>query len=173
MAVASGLLFGTTQASADVYTVQSGDTLNKIAADNQTTVDKIATDNNVSDVNLIYVGEQFNINLASAQQEPVKQNELNSQPVVPASVPVSGGDVHAQFIAAGGSESMWNVIVLPESGGQPNVVSPNGYHGLGQTKESWGYGSVAEQAQGMVNYANSRYGSVENAVAFRASNNWW
>ena len=42
---------------------------------------------------------------------------------------------------------------MPESGGNPNAVNP-GYRGLGQTKESWGTGSVASQTKGMINYAN-------------------
>ena len=62
---------------------------------------------------------------------------------------------------------------MPESGGNPNAVSPTGYRGLGQTMESWGTGSVAQQTKGMINYANSRYGSLEAATAFRAANGWW
>lgn len=83
------------------------------------------------------------------------------------------GSVHDQFIAAGGTEAMWQSIVMPESGGNPNAVSPNGYSGLGQTMESWGTGSVASQTKGMINYANSRYGSLDGAVAFRQSHGWW
>ncbi|MCE5001008.1 transglycosylase [Staphylococcus xylosus] len=85
----------------------------------------------------------------------------------------TGGSVKAQFIAAGGTEAMWNSIVMPESSGNPNAVNPAGYRGLGQTKESWGTGSVASQTKGMINYGESRYGSMEAAMAFRASNGWW
>ncbi|MCY1048189.1 aggregation-promoting factor C-terminal-like domain-containing protein [Mammaliicoccus sciuri] len=85
----------------------------------------------------------------------------------------TGGSTKAQFLAAGGSEAMWNAIVLPESSGNPNAVSPNGYQGLGQTKESWGTGSVATQTQGMLNYAKNRYGSESAAIAFRQANGWW
>lgn len=85
----------------------------------------------------------------------------------------ASGSVHDQFIAAGGTEAMWSSIVMPESGGNPNAVNPAGYRGLGQTKEGWGTGSVAQQTQGMLNYATSRYGSVENALNFRAAHNWW
>src|SRR5699024_6885197 len=85
----------------------------------------------------------------------------------------TGGSTKAQFLAAGGTEAMWNTIVLPESSGNPNAVSPNGYQGLGQTKESWGTGSVATQSKGMLNYAEQRYGSVDAPIAFRAQNNWW
>ena len=85
----------------------------------------------------------------------------------------SGGSVKAQFLANGGTESAWNTIVMPESGGNPNAVSPTGYRGLGQTMESWGTGSVAQQTKGMINYANNRYGSLEAATAFRAAHGWW
>lgn len=86
---------------------------------------------------------------------------------------VSGGSVYDQFIANGGTQAMWDTIVMPESGGNPNAVSPNGYMGLGQTKNSWGTGDVATQTQGMVNYAVERYGSIDNAIGFRNANNWW
>lgn len=91
----------------------------------------------------------------------------------PAQSASTGGSTKAQFLAAGGTEAMWNTIVLPESSGNPNAVSPNGYQGLGQTKESWGTGSVATQTKGMLNYAKQRYGSVDAAVAFRSQNPWW
>ena len=85
----------------------------------------------------------------------------------------TGGSVKAQFLANGGTEAAWNAIVMPESGGNPNAVNPIGYRGLGQTKEAWGTGSVASQTQGMANYAKSRYGSWDAAIAFRNANGWW
>lgn len=85
----------------------------------------------------------------------------------------TGGSVKAQFLAAGGTEAMWNTIVLPESSGNPNAVNELGYRGLGQTKEAWGRGTVEQQTKGMINYAKSRYGSIDNAVAFRSSNTYW
>ena len=45
--------------------------------------------------------------------------------------------VYQRFLAAGGTEEMWEKIVLPESGGNPNA-SNGQYHGLGQTNQSWG-----------------------------------
>jgi len=96
-----------------------------------------------------------------------------SYKVAQTSAASTGGSVKAQFLAAGGSEAMWNSIVMPESSGNPNAVNPAGYRGLGQTKESWGTGSVADQTKGMLNYAKQRYGSEEAALAFRASHGWW
>ena len=83
------------------------------------------------------------------------------------------GSVYDQFIAAGGTDAMWKYIVMHESGGNPNAVSPNGYRGLGQTKQSWGTGTVAQQTAGMINYAVTPYGSIDNAIKFRQANGWW
>ncbi|MFW6770419.1 LysM peptidoglycan-binding domain-containing protein [Weissella cibaria] len=104
---------------------------------------------------------------ASVQAQPVAQQ------AAPAAAPAAGGSVYDQFIANGGTDALWQNIVMPESGGNPNAVSPNGYMGLGQTKEGWGTGDVATQTNGLVNYAVSRYGSVDGAVQFRAANGWW
>ena len=179
LAFGGALTFGITSASADTYTVESGDTLNKIAQKYSTTAEKIASDNNIANINLIYVDDILKINedLPSTSTETTSQ-EVVSQKVEPANQPAtqpvtSNGSVHDQFIEAGGTEAMWVNIVMPESGGNPDITSPNGYHGLGQTKQSWGHGSVESQTAGMLAYANSRYGSVSNAVAYRIANNAW
>lgn len=84
----------------------------------------------------------------------------------------STSSVYKRFIAAGGTEELWEKVVLPESGGDPNA-SNGQYHGLGQTNQSWGYGSVETQTKGMISYAKERYGSIEAAISFRESNGWW
>lgn len=104
----------------------------------------------------------------SVESAPAKQASAPK-----ASAPAGSGSVYDQFIAAGGTPEMWQTIVLPESGGNPNAVSSAGYRGLGQTKEGWGSGSVAAQTQGMLGYASSRYGSVDGALKFRNANGWW
>ncbi len=48
-------------ASADTYTVQSGDTLSQIAANHNTTVDTLVANNNIADANVIFVGQQVEI----------------------------------------------------------------------------------------------------------------
>ena len=178
LAFGGALAFGITSASADTYTVKSGDTLNQIAQKHSTTAEKIASDNNIANINLIYVNETLKINEDLPSTSTETSQEVVSQKVEPATQPVtqpetSNGSVHDRFIAAGGTETMWTNIVLPESGGNPDITSPNGYHGLGQTMQSWGYGSVETQTAGMIAYANSRYGSIENAISFRLANHWW
>ncbi|MCT0010492.1 LysM peptidoglycan-binding domain-containing protein [Weissella confusa] len=199
-------------ASADTYTVQSGDTLSQIAANHNTTVDTLVANNNIADANVIFVGQQLEIDgVASnasydatqadvaavvASQAPVTQQVSYTAPVttvdysaqsqapvaqeVSYTAPVAtttttaaaSGSTYDQFIAAGGTDALWTAIVMPESGGNPDA-SNGQYKGLGQTNQSWGTGSVSDQTAGMLNYATSRYGSVDSAIAFRAANGWW
>lgn len=91
------------------------------------------------------------------------------------SSPESDNDVDAvydRFMAAGGTEKLWEKIVLPESGGNPHAKNGE-YFGLAQTKLSWGYGTVEQQTRGMIEYAQSRYGSINAAVRFRTTHGWW
>lgn len=199
-----------TDVSADTYTVKSGDTLSSIAADHNTTVDRILNVNKISDSNMIFVGEQFELDdqAANAQTQAVApassaattQQSVATSSVAPAasqapsqaaapassaatttktstasnsaSTSSASGSTYDQFIAAGGTSELWESVVMPESGG--NVNASNGqYHGLGQTNQSWGTGSVENQTKGMLDYANSRYGSIDSAISFRAANGWW
>lgn len=160
-------------------TVQSGDTLSKIAKENNTTVDSLQQLNNIKNINLIYVGDEITIAKDSTQLAPATSQSVqtdttdNTAQVTPAdSQPATNSSVYEQFIAAGGTDDLWNSVVMPESSGNPQAINGQ-YSGLGQTNQSWGKGSVAEQTQGMINYANSRYGSVSNSISFRNTHNFW
>ncbi|MPW25940.1 LysM peptidoglycan-binding domain-containing protein [Alkalibaculum sp. M08DMB] len=52
---------GTTSKKAVLYIVRNGDSLSKIAAKYNTTVDKLVKDNNIKDRNLIYPGQQIKV----------------------------------------------------------------------------------------------------------------
>ena len=187
-------------ASADEVTVKAGDTVSGLADANDTTVESIETLNPEinKETHLIYVGDVLKVNDDDQAQKdevqagvgyyyydepqapavqaptPVSQPEPVVQEVkaTPVAATANDGSVKSQFLAAGGTEAMWSAIVMPESGG--NVNATNGqYHGLGQTNQSWGYGSVADQTKGMIEYANSRYGSVSNAISTRSAQGWW
>ncbi|MEB6202856.1 hypothetical protein NGH46_03000 [Staphylococcus xylosus] len=106
-------------------------------------------------------GVNSNVSTADAAETPVQQTTQSTS------------DVYDQFIEAGGTKALWDNIVMPESSGNPDAVNELGYRGLGQTKESWGTGSVEEQTKGMINYAEERYGSVDAAIDFRVANGWW
>lgn len=61
------------------YTVKAGDTLSKIAAANNTTVDALAKLNNISNVNLIYVGQKL---IISGTAVETKKNSTSSKVVL-------------------------------------------------------------------------------------------
>ena len=129
-----------------------------------------------TDYSASYSNEASSQSVSSNQQSSNTSVRTVSAPTTTsysASSASTGGSVKAQFLANGGTEAAWNAIVMPESGGNPNAVNPAGYRGLGQTMESWGTGSVAQQTKGMINYANSRYGSLDAAITFRNNNGWW
>ena len=60
-------------ASAESYTVKSGDTLSAIAKEKNTTVDAIAQKNKISNVNLITVGQVLEIEDANATNKTSEQ----------------------------------------------------------------------------------------------------
>lgn len=171
-------------ASADTYSVKSGDTLSEIAETNNTTIEKLAALNGIINVNFLSIGQEIEVSAdASTAESAAVTTTATSEATTTvatatttsttSSATTTSGSVYDQFIAAGGTDAMWTAIVMPESGGNPDAVSANGYRGLGQTKEAWGTGSVATQTAGMINYAVSRYGSIENAISFRQANGWW
>lgn len=178
-------------ASADTYSVKSGDTLSEIAETNNTTIEKLAALNGITNVNFLSIGQEIEVSAdastaesaavtTTATSEATTTTSKATTTVATAtttsttsSATTTSGSVYDQFIAAGGTDAMWTAIVMPESGGNPDAVSASGYRGLGQTKEAWGTGSVATQTAGMINYAVSRYGSIENAISFRQANGWW
>lgn len=202
-AIVGAMMIGATTANASTkidqnhVRVEQGDTVSQIAKDNGTTVDAIVQANHLTNPDMIFVGDnlvltpnadnndnqsanvQNNVQPASqatnnvAPAQTTNQASQTSQaPVAQTTASATTGSVHDQFIAAGGNEAMWNAIVIPESGGNPNA-SNGQYRGLGQTNQNWGTGSVAEQTQGMIDYANSRYGSISNAINFRINHNFW
>ena len=56
--------------------VESGDTLSKIAQEHNTTVDQLAKDNNISDVNMIHVGDT--LTLSGGTQVDVPQTNTGN-----------------------------------------------------------------------------------------------
>lgn len=193
IALVGAFTFATSSASADEvpYTVQSGDTVSQIAVDNNTSIDELETANQIDqNTHLIYVGQTLNLQSTTPVTNDTS-SQATEQPVTTVSTPVveeqvtttttdvattttvsASGSTYEQFIQAGGTDAMWNSIVLPESSGNPSA-SNGRYHGLGQTDQAWGYGDVATQTQGLINYMTSRYGNEANALAFRNANGYW
>lgn len=93
------ILTGVTLASANTtYTVQSGDTLSKIAENYDTTVNSIANLNNIKNVNLIYVGDQLEI--ADSATQATSTNTAAIAPATSSSAATTSANTAASSSAA-------------------------------------------------------------------------
>ena len=190
---AFGIAAGSTVASADTtYTVQAGDTLSSISQKfANSSVDKLAQDNNIQNVNLIYVGQQLLIKdngettqapaQTAAQAAPV-QTTQSQAPVYYAHQPAAQSNYNYQAPATnsytanlGGNEAAAQAwIAQRESGG--SYTARNGqYIGKYQLSAAYLNGdySAANQERVAQQYVASRYGSWTNAQAFWQQHGWY
>lgn len=146
-------------ASAESYTVKSGDTLSAIAKEKNTTVDAIAQKNKISNVNLITVGQVLEIEDANATNKTSEQ----------ATTTVSASDgLSAEDVAA----KEW--IAQKESSG--SYTAQNGqYYGRYQLSLSYLNGDLSPENQEKVanQYVVNRYGSWSAAKNFWLANGWY
>lgn len=185
-----GLLLAGASASANsIYTVKQGDTLSEIALNNGTTIQDILNLNkSITNPNVISVGEQ--ITLPSGQ--PVQQEQQTTQVAQTQQVAqqstqqvqqqANTSNVQSQptQVVSSGDNSGSNLgnaaeqIAQAESGGDYNARNGQ-YIGKYQLSASYLNGdySPANQDRVFQQYCNQRYGSVENALAFRQSHGWY
>ncbi|WP_286006648.1 LysM peptidoglycan-binding domain-containing protein [Ligilactobacillus aviarius] len=182
-------------ANADTVTVKSGDTLSKIATEYNTTVSSIQQLNHLADVNLIYVGEQLQVNgnetqnnqannqPQAAQQPAVSNNQAkqnqNIQPAAQSSQPAqatannsSNSSALSNLSSSDAAAKAW--IVARESGGNYNARNGQ-YVGAYQLSASYlgGDYSPAHQDEVANQYVTSRYGSWVNAQKHWQECGWY
>ncbi len=146
---------------ADSYTVQSGDTLSAIANKYQTTVEQVASENKISNINLISVGQVLNINNSTTVSTETK---VETESVTTTSTSsLSASDAAAK-----------EVIAQRESSG--SYTAQNGqYYGRYQLTLSYLNGELSPENQERVAdaYVTNRYGSWSAALAFWNVNGWY
>ena len=151
-------------ASAESYTVKSGDTLSAIAREKNTTVDAIAQKNKISNVNLITVGQVLEI-----EDDKATTNTTEQATTSKATTTVSASDgLSAEDAAA----KEW--IAQKESSG--SYKAQNGqYYGRYQLSLSYLNGDLSEVNQEKVanQYVVNRYGSWSAAKNFWLANGWY
>ena len=151
-------------ASAESYTVKSGDTLSAIAKEKNTTVDAIAKKNKISNVNLITVGQVLEI-----EDEKATTNTTEQASTSKATTTVSASDgLSAEDAAA----KEW--IAQKESSG--SYTAQNGqYYGRYQLSLSYLNGDLSPENQEKVanQYVVNRYGSWSAAKNFWLANGWY
>lgn len=176
---------GTAHADEIEYTIQANDTLSTIAQKyfgSSDFVDRIAADNNIDNVNLIFAGEKLVLNTdapaavatASApatttNTQPAAQTQTTSQ----ATTTTQSTTTYASTATGSESEAKeW--IANKESGG--SYTATNGqYIGRYQLTNTYLNGdySAANQERVADTYVQSRYGSWSAAKAFWLANGWY
>ena len=182
------------------YTVKEGDTLSEIAETHNTTVEKLAENNHIDNIHMIYVGQELVIDgpVASAvtpapttYAAPAAQDEAVSAPaaetteVAEEAAPVASAPAAEETVAAeetsapaatvSGSEAEakeW--IAQKESGG--SYTATNGqYIGRYQLTDSYLNGDYSAENQERVAdaYVAERYGSWTAAKNFWLNNGWY
>ena len=156
-------------ASAESYTVKSGDTLSAIAKEKNTTVDAIAKKNKISNVNLITVGQVLEIEDDKATTNTTEQAATSKANTTQATTTVSASDgLSAEDAAA----KEW--IAQKESSG--SYTAQNGqYYGRYQLSLSYLNSDLSPENQEKVadQYVVNRYGSWSAAKNFWLANGWY
>lgn len=183
------------------YTVKEGDTLSEIAETHNTTVEKLAENNHIDNIHLIYVGQELVIDgpaapaapASTTYEAPAAQDETVSATVaettevaeVAEEAPVASAPVAEETLATAktsapaatvsGSEAEakeW--IAQKESGG--SYTATNGrYIGRYQLTDSYLNGDYSAENQERVAdaYVAGRYGSWTAAKNFWLNNGWY
>ena len=181
------------------YTVKEGDTLSEIAETHNTTVEKLAENNHIDNIHLIYVGQELVIDgpvapvatpAPTIYAAPAAQDETVSAPVVETTEVVEETPVASEAVAeetvvsteasapaatVSGSEAEakeW--IAQKESGG--SYTATNGrYIGRYQLTDSYLNGDYSAENQERVAdaYVAERYGSWTAAKNFWLNNGWY
>ncbi|EOB2810124.1 LysM peptidoglycan-binding domain-containing protein [Enterococcus faecium] len=192
LAAGAAFFMGTTAHADEAYTVQSGDTLSAISqkyVGDNSLINAIAESNSISDINLIYSGQQLTIptegsaQVAAEPQAAVQEAPVQTEPVQ-AEQPVVQETVQTETQAAPAvtetaatpaiTSSAKEWIAQKESSG--SYTATNGrYIGRYQLDSSYLNGdySAANQERVAEQYVTSRYGSWEAAKAFWEANGWY
>lgn len=154
-------------ASADSYTVQSGDTLSEIALTHNTTIEHIASLNNISNVDLIIVGQVLELD-SETEAAATTTTTTNADNVATTTTPTYSSNLNTSETSAK------EIIAQRESGG--SYTAQNGqYYGRYQLTISYLNGDLSAENQERVAdaYVASRYGSWSAALAFWNANGWY
>ena len=176
------------------YTVKEGDTLSEIAETYNTTVEKLAENNHIENIHLIYVGQELVIDgpvspAPSTYKAPAAQNEAVSAPVAATTevaqkeAPVASAPAEAvaptpaaapASTVSGSDAEAKEWIAQKESGG--SYTATNGqYIGRYQLTASYLNGDYSAENQARVAdaYVAGRYGSWTAAKNFWLNNGWY
>ena len=197
-AALTGTIAGATVvANADTVTVKAGDTVSELAQKYNTTVNTIQQLNNLSNPNLIFVGQQLKVNNDNNGQAVAQQNTNNNAQVAQQQATSQNTQAQASTQQAAQQSASQNTQAQASSNNYSSSVSGNDaaakawiaqhessnnynarngqYIGKYQLSASYLNGdySPANQERVADQYVAQRYGSWTNAQRFWEANGWY
>lgn len=156
--------------SAETYTVKSGDTLSEIAETHNITVEKLAEQNKITNLDFIHVGQVIELGdvTVKAVESSVEQTQSSSTSTATVTISTYSSNLSAEDVAA----KEW--IAIKESSG--SYDARNGiYIGRYQLTNTYLNGDYSPENQERVAdaYVAGRYGSWSAAKAFWLVNGWY
>ncbi|MEE1326475.1 MULTISPECIES: LysM peptidoglycan-binding domain-containing protein [Streptococcus] len=177
---AAAALIAPAVANADSYTVKSGDTLSEIAVTYNTTVEKLASTNQIANVDFITVGQILELD-SEATAPAATTTETAAVEAAPAATDNSVAAAPAETTTTSYSSNLGTsdaqakeIIAQRESSG--SYTAQNGqYYGRYQLTMSYLNGDLSAENQERVadSYVAGRYGSWSAALAFWNANGWY
>lgn len=178
-AVAFGVAATATVANADtLYTVQSGDTLSSISqkfANDNSLVQTLAQQNNIQDINKIYVGQQLVVKTYGQATDVQTTAQPAAQATTQSAAAQTSQTTSNYTSTAYGSEADAKAWIAAHESGN-NYGARNGqYIGKYQLSAAYLNGdySPANQERVADQYVAGRYGSWTNAKQHWLSNGWY
>ncbi|MDY2775130.1 MAG: LysM domain-containing protein [Streptococcus infantarius] len=180
---AAAALIAPAVANADSYTVKSGDTLSEIAVTYNTTVEKLASINQIANVDFITVGQILELDseatapaattTETAAVEAAPAATDNSAAAAPAAQAETTTTSYSSNLGTSDAQAK-EIIAQRESSG--SYTAQNGqYYGRYQLTMSYLNGDLSAENQERVadSYVAGRYGSWSAALAFWNANGWY
>ena len=197
-AALTGTIAGATVvANADTVTVKAGDTVSELAQKYNTTVNTIQQLNNLSNPNLIFVGQQLKVNNDNNGQAVAQQNTNNNAQVAQQQATSQNTQAQVSTQQAAQQSASQNTQAQASNNNYSSSVSGNDaaakawiaqhessnnynarngqYIGKYQLSASYLNGdySPANQERVADQYVAQRYGSWTNAQRFWEANGWY
>ncbi|WP_438059085.1 LysM domain-containing protein [Streptococcus ruminicola] len=175
---AAAALIAPAVANADSYTVKSGDTLSEIAVTYNTTVEKLASTNQIANVDFITVGQILELDSeATAPAETTTETAAVEAAPAPATVAAAPAETTTTSYSSnlGTSDAQAKEIIAQRESSGSYTAQNGQYYGRYQLTMSYLNGDLSAENQERVadSYVAGRYGSWSAALAFWNANGWY
>ncbi len=175
---AAAALIAPAVANADSYTIKSGDTLSKIAVTYNTTVEKLASTNQIANVDFITVGQILELDSeATAPAATTTETAAVEAAPAPATVAAAPAETTTTSYSSnlGTSDAQAKEIIAQRESSGSYTAQNGQYYGRYQLTMSYLNGDLSAENQERVadSYVAGRYGSWSAALAFWNANGWY